>query len=116
MNARVTLTTETDREGVDRVRHFFDQPENYLDRRRFDIRVRVETTEAFLKESSFTRILDIGCGDGSISVPLLSLDRSLTLLDISPNMLALARSRVPAGLMSKVAFVNEDFLTAFPDN
>jgi len=46
----------------------------------------------------------------------LSPLRCLTLLDISPNMLALARSRVPESLAANVTFVKEDFLTAFPDN
>jgi ubiquinone/menaquinone biosynthesis C-methylase UbiE len=103
-------------ERIEEVRDFFNEPQNYLDRRRFDIRVRVEITQEFLAKHRFTRILDIGCGDGSISIPLLSPERRLILLDIAPNMLALAHLQVPPPLHSNVTFVNGDFLTAFSDS
>src|SRR5208282_2661858 len=93
------------------VQRFFDQPRNYLDRRKYEIRLRTETTEAFLKGRKIGSILDIGCGDGSITLPLLSPQRHLTLLDVSPNMLSLVRSRVPEGLIANVELVNADFLT-----
>ena len=34
---------------VELVRSFFDQPQNYLERKRFDMRIRAETTRSFLK-------------------------------------------------------------------
>jgi 2-polyprenyl-3-methyl-5-hydroxy-6-metoxy-1,4-benzoquinol methylase len=114
-NNNMTILDQAHTYRAEQVRDFFDQPENYLDRRRFDIRVRVETTQSFLKGQRFTRILDIGCGDGSISTPLLSPERFLTLLDIAPNMLSLARARVPESLAANVRFVNADFLTSFTD-
>jgi SAM-dependent methyltransferase len=66
----------------------------------------------FLRDRQYERILDIGCGDGSISVPLLKPGRRLTLLDMSESMLSLARSRVPAALSAAVDTVNGDFLGA----
>jgi len=95
---------------VERVRSFFNTPENYLDRKRFDIRIRAETTKMFLDGRPCQKLLDIGCGDGSVSLPLLSSERHLTLLDISENMLALARQRVPSHLASNVEIRLEDFL------
>ena len=72
---------------VELVRTFFDQPQNYLERKRFDIRLRAETTKTFLEGTNCTKIIDIGCGDGSVSLPLLLSDRYLTLLDLSSTML-----------------------------
>ncbi len=96
---------------VEVVRTFFDQPQNYLERKRFDIRVRAETTKAFLEGTNCEKIIDIGCGDGSVSLPLLLPDRYLTLLDISSTMLSLARSRVPSDLTGNVKIIQDDFLS-----
>jgi 2-polyprenyl-3-methyl-5-hydroxy-6-metoxy-1,4-benzoquinol methylase len=101
---------------VELVRSFFDQPQNYLERKRFDMRIRAETTKSFLKGASCTRIIDIGCGDGSVSLPLLSSDRQLTLLDISSTMLSRARSSVPSSLSGNVEIRQEDFLRAPLEN
>jgi ubiquinone/menaquinone biosynthesis C-methylase UbiE len=101
---------------VEVVRNFFDQPENYLERKRFDIRIRAETTKTFLEGANCTKIIDIGCGDGSVSLPLVSPDRYLTLLDISSTMLTLARSRVPVELSGNVEITQGDFLGAALEN
>lgn len=110
MTTSSKVSTTAEPELTDRVRSFFDQPENYLDRKRFDIRLRTETTQFFLKGKTFQKIIDIGCGDGSVSLPLLSERTQLTLVDLSPNMLSLARSRVPANLSDNVKFFQEDFV------
>src|SRR5712675_3643989 len=78
---------------IDPVRELFDHRENYLDRRQLDIRLRTETVSSLVEGKSYNEILDIGCGDGSISTPLLTSRCHLTLLDISTQMLSLARSR-----------------------
>lgn len=97
---------------LERVRSFFDSPGNYLDRKRFDIRVRAETVATFVGKDSFEHILDVGCGDGTVSLPLLTPYRHLTLVDIAANMLASAERNVPPGLRANVAFRQEDFLGA----
>jgi ubiquinone/menaquinone biosynthesis C-methylase UbiE len=104
------LTEQVVVEKIKHVQHFFDEPKNYLARNGFDIRVRAETTESLLKGRTFTTILDVGCGDGSISLPLLSAQSTLTLLDLSPNMLSLAKSRVADSLASNVDLINADFV------
>jgi 2-polyprenyl-3-methyl-5-hydroxy-6-metoxy-1,4-benzoquinol methylase len=58
------------------------------------------------------RILDIGCGDGSMSLPLLTSGNRLTLVDLSSSMLSFARSNVPRELLANVEIVNEDFTRA----
>jgi ubiquinone/menaquinone biosynthesis C-methylase UbiE len=97
---------------IERVRDLFDHRENYLDRRQLDIRLRTETVSTLVEGKSHNDILDIGCGDGSISAPLLTSKCHLTLLDISSQMLSRARSRVPADLLSHVKLVNQNFMEA----
>lgn len=89
----------------------FEQPQQYFNRRAYDIQIRRETVQEFTEGREFTRILDIGCGDGSISLPLLNSNRHLTLLDMSSSMLALAESKVPVSLRNNLAIVNENFMT-----
>ena len=97
---------------VDQVQSFFEQPERYLSRRSFEIRIRAETVKELAERSGYTRILDIGCGDGSISLPLLSAKRFVTLLDLSSSMLSIAKSRVHPGIAENVETINQDFTTA----
>jgi len=100
--------SEADR--IEKVRTLFDQRSAYLDRRQLDIRLRRETVDRVVQGKKYGEILDIGCGDGSISMPLLDSKCRLTLLDVSPGMLSIARSRVPEELSSRVKFVNQDFM------
>lgn len=94
------------------VRVAFERPQKYLSRRGYDIRIRQETVQDLVKGKSFQRILDIGCGDGSISLPLLHDHNRLTLLDMSSSMLTLARSKVPVELTQNVELINDEFMAA----
>lgn len=98
------------------VTSWFDKPDKYLTRRRFDIQIRSETVQEFTKGRKFDRVLDIGCGDGSLSIPLLSTCRKLTLLDVSNSMLAIARSRISENRVMDVDLRNSDFNTANLDD
>jgi 2-polyprenyl-3-methyl-5-hydroxy-6-metoxy-1,4-benzoquinol methylase len=97
---------------TEHVKALFEVPEKYLGPRQFDIRIRVETVQQFTNTRKFDRVLDIGCGNGAISLPLLSRSKRLTLLDLSSQMLELARTRIPSERVSDVDLVNEDFLSA----
>jgi ubiquinone/menaquinone biosynthesis C-methylase UbiE len=112
MNSITSHTENCEVERVKRVEKFFDQAHNYLGRNGYDIRIRAETVSRFLGQRDFTSMLDLGCGDGSISLPLLTVERHLTLLDVSSNMLAVAQSRVPQELHDNVDLINCDFLQA----
>lgn len=94
------------------VRAWFDAPEHYLERREFDIRIRRDAVAELTRGLIVHHMLDIGCGDGSISIPLLSHNRRLTLLDVSSGMLAIARANVRPSLNMLVEFVNHDLLEA----
>jgi ubiquinone/menaquinone biosynthesis C-methylase UbiE len=92
------------------VKAMFEDAQWYLKNRNYHVRVRTDMVREFLEREKFEQMLDIGCGDGSISLPLLKPDRKLTLLDLSQNMLNIARSRVPAGLSDNVEVLNEHFM------
>jgi SAM-dependent methyltransferase len=97
---------------TDQVKSFFIQPERYLRRSDYNIRIRAEAVKGFVGDNFYGSMLDIGCGNGAISLPLLRQDTQLTLLDISSNMLSIARSRIPAEFSENVKMVNEDFMLA----
>ena len=69
--AMTTADSNTMTSKVARVKSLFEVPEKYLAPRQFDIRIRVETVQQFTKHLMVDHILDIGCGDGSLSLPLL---------------------------------------------
>jgi 2-polyprenyl-3-methyl-5-hydroxy-6-metoxy-1,4-benzoquinol methylase len=97
---------------TERVKAVFEEPDWYLSRRRYNIRIRTETVQEIVQGKEFHHILDIACGDGSISIPLLRAQNRLTLLDISSSMLAHARSHIPAELLPNVEMLNREFLSA----
>jgi len=77
----------------------------------YNLQIRKETVEAFTAGMQFTNVLDIPCGTGSMSVPLLDRAQKLTLIDISANMLSIAQKNVPAEHVHKTETVNADFFT-----
>lgn len=96
-----------------KVKAFFEMPRGYFDRRGFDIRIRSETVEAFTRGRHFKDALDIGCGNGQISLPLLEHGRCgrLTLVDVSQTMLDLAKARIRDQHADRVTCVNEDLMS-----
>jgi len=60
-------------------------------------------------------MLDAGCGDGTISLQFIQQLDQLTLVDISENMLEVARGQVPAVYAHKVTYHQADFLNWEPD-
>ncbi|MGD1082956.1 MAG: class I SAM-dependent methyltransferase [Candidatus Sulfotelmatobacter sp.] len=101
---------------IGQIKAFFTDSDWYLQKRRYNIAIRAETVQEFLKTNHFDSILDIGCGDGSLSLPLLNSGRRLTLLDISSKMLSIAQSRVPTKLQKNVETVNDEFMRAKLEN
>jgi ubiquinone/menaquinone biosynthesis C-methylase UbiE len=100
------------KDNATRIKQAFEQPAWYLTARAYNIKLRAETIEEFLKSDNIGSILDIGCGDGSLSAGLLNSNNRLTLLDQSQTMLGIARSRVPPDLSSRVQTINQGFMEA----
>lgn len=90
----------------------FESPDWYLKRFSANIRIRTETIATLTRGMSFDRILDIGCGDGSLSLPLLPRANHITFLDRSKAMLDHVASRLDGADLAKVKFVNAGFLDA----
>ena len=94
------------------IKRAFEQPQWYLTSTAFNIKIRVETILEFTRNLKPESILDIGCGDGSLSLPLLTESNHITFLDRSKSMLELVRSRIPKGCADRTAFLNLDFTDA----
>ena len=99
-------------EKVNSVRELFRRTDWYVNGWRSTIAIRTEIVRDFVGQQAPRSILDIGCGDGSVTIPLLTPANRLTLLDLSDKMLAIAKTKVPANLIDRVTFVNEDVIAA----
>src|SRR5258705_13791450 len=97
---------------TEQVKSLFETPDKYFGRREFDIRIRTENVQHFTNALMFDSVLDVGCGNGAISLPLLPRCRRLTLLDFSSKMIALAGQRIPLERTKDVTMINGDFLRA----
>ncbi len=83
----------------------------------YNLQIRKETIESFTQGLHFNSVVDIPCGNGSISLPLLPRTEKLTLIDISSNMLALAEKSNPANDKHKVLCINDNFFNLdIPEN
>jgi ubiquinone/menaquinone biosynthesis C-methylase UbiE len=69
-----------------------------------------------LGECAGLDILDLGCGDGSLSLQFVATARSLTLVDRSRGMLDVARMRTPEHMRRKVDYVETDLYSVDASN
>ncbi len=90
------------------VKAFFEQTDLYLTYN-YNLRIRAETVGHFIGDRHFAEVLDMPCGTGDISAPFIDQFGHITMMDFSENMIATARSRVPAPMQHKATFVNADF-------
>jgi molybdopterin/thiamine biosynthesis adenylyltransferase/2-polyprenyl-3-methyl-5-hydroxy-6-metoxy-1,4-benzoquinol methylase len=90
---------------------FGDLAENY---RRFR---ETSSLNAYVLDSVVTdlvccgeglRIIDVGCGIGTLSVEFASRGHHVTAIDASPGMLAELRSRLPEALLPRVSILEGD--------
>jgi len=104
---------ESNCQAVDRrsttnaVQGFFDQTDRYLTNNG-NIEIRCKVVRELVGDIHNSRILDLGSGDGSISQQFLEGSNFVTLVDISKNMLDLARRQTPSDLRANIEYVNED--------
>ncbi len=89
-DAPVSRIRQTVREGRDRMRAIM------LDRLPSDL--------------EGARVLDAGCGAGQMSLELAGRGASVTAVDISPQLLGVARDRIPDALRPRIHFVCADML------
>src|SRR6185437_642111 len=94
---------------VESVKVLFEMPEKYFAPLQAEVRLRDEAVQHFAGTMQFDHILHVGCGNGTISLPLLPRCRRMTLLDLSNSMLNLARRKIPADRAQDVELINADF-------
>lgn len=90
---------------------YFAEPDHYL-ANSARLAIRRLACQQIVQDVDPSAILDIGCGDGSMSLPLLTPQGRLTLLDSSRPMLDRAKGNIPEALESRVEIVCRD-LSAF---
>jgi 2-polyprenyl-3-methyl-5-hydroxy-6-metoxy-1,4-benzoquinol methylase len=106
-NQPIQLSAEELRASV---KNAFESPDWYFQHLNYRILLRTQLVAEWVRQFSFSRCMDIGCGDGSISLPLLQQGCRLTLQDLSEAMLAKARLSVKPAFREQVETVAGDFL------
>jgi 2-polyprenyl-3-methyl-5-hydroxy-6-metoxy-1,4-benzoquinol methylase len=84
-----------------RVKEFFADPRPYLWNNPY-VALRADAVRRLLPRNTGMSILDLGCGDGRISIPLVAESGDLLLVDSSAGMLELARRNVPPAMAGRV--------------
>ena len=84
-----------------KVRSFFDIGEYFKNNSQLEARVKI--INDLVGDVHNQKILDLGCGDGTISLQYLDETNTIELVDFSENMLKLALSHVPDKLRSNVS-------------
>ena len=56
------------------------------------------------------RVLDAGCGTGAVALELAKKGALVTAVDLSPNLIDLAKSRIPEGERQNIQFHSGDML------
>ena len=87
----------------DRAKNAFADPQPYLRNNPY-VDLRAEAVRRLLPRREGLSIIDLGCGDGLISIPLATDSCDLLLVDSSAGMLDRARSNVPTGAMNRVRY------------
>jgi len=94
------------------VKAFFNRISGYNSylEKKFGIRIRTLVVNMMLGRVVNCSILDIGCGDGSISLQYACQDNYITFIDLAENMLRIAKENTPSELREKYSYKNISFL------
>jgi ubiquinone/menaquinone biosynthesis C-methylase UbiE len=100
---------------IARVINYFniDSPK-YLQKRSV-IEIRMVAIKEMLNGIEKAKVLDLGCGDGSLSLQFLPEVKLITLVDFSDNMLNICRNKVAGEWGDRVEFINQDINLFAPE-
>jgi ubiquinone/menaquinone biosynthesis C-methylase UbiE len=87
-----------------KVKEFFNETDKYL-KNNLVISLRADLIKSNLPEILNKRILDIGCGNGDLTLPYLK-DNKISFLDFSENMLRLVKTKIPPEYLQNAEFLN----------
>lgn len=96
-----------------KVHDHFNHVNRYLNKR-FDIKLRAQIVKELIGTPENADILDLGCGDGSISLQFQSKTNFLTLVDISESMLQCARENILPDCCDQVSLCHSDVVSFSP--
>lgn len=94
---------------------FFAAPDNYLAGNAAQGSVRAQVISELVSPSDGLDVIDLGCGDGGLSLQFVDRARSITLVDRSKGMLEVARASTPDEWRDKVSYEVAD-LDGFRSN
>lgn len=89
------------------VKDHFNETDNYL-KNNLVIILRSKLIKENLPALNNKDILDIGCGNGDLTLPYIK-DNKITFLDLSDKMLEIVRSNTPVEYYGNAEFLNIDF-------
>uniref|UniRef100_A4WR93 Magnesium protoporphyrin IX methyltransferase n=1 Tax=Cereibacter sphaeroides (strain ATCC 17025 / ATH 2.4.3) TaxID=349102 RepID=A4WR93_CERS5 len=110
----------------DRVEHYFDRTATHtwerltssapVSRVRQTVREGRDTMRAKMlwrlpKDLTGLRVLDAGCGAGQMTAELAARGAQVTAVDISPQLVEIARKRLPPEHLDRVTFASGDMLS-----
>jgi ubiquinone/menaquinone biosynthesis C-methylase UbiE len=90
-----------------KVQLFFEDVQNYL-HRDFGVILRREIIHKAIGDITNSKIIDIGCGNGDISIHYLEKN-NITFLDFSTNMLELVKNKIKPEFKQNATILNTDF-------
>lgn len=97
----------------ERVRSYFNKPSLYL-KSTYQIAVRSQQVKQLLGDLRGATIADIGCGDGSVSLPFVP-ENQVTFVDAADGMLERAVEQVPTEYRDHAEFVCSDVMDFDPE-
>lgn len=98
----------------ERAKPFFANPSRYVRNNPY-IELRSRAVRQILPPRERRSVLDLGCGDGRVSIPMVRENDDLLLVDSSPRMLDLALSNVPREVAARVRGQCADVAAFAPD-
>src|SRR5207248_3205409 len=112
MENAITRTPHLDSRS-ERARTHFANPSPYLTGN-YNISLRARIVKQLLGGISNCRILDLGCGNGTISLQFLAANNHITLVDSSDGMLERAKRNTPNESATHVDYVRSDIFEFNP--